>query len=142
ELGDKNAKILALEARESAVTDQLRVTSEELAAKTQALQTAEQMLADKQTELARLSAELTDQSQAAESRRVELSAVHSEIDLLKNRVDEAEREFTTTQQRLDEKRIESATLASELTVTRGRVDNLSQRVNDLDGQLIAQVKEA
>ena len=142
ELGEKNAAIFSLEARESAVKDQLRVTTEEFGVKTQALQSAEQALADKQADLARLGAELSDRSQTAESRQAELTAVHSQIDLLKRRVDEAEREFAATQQRLEQQRIESATATSELAEARGRVENLSHRVSDLDGQLMAQVKEA
>lgn len=142
ELGEKNAAIFSLEARESAVKDQLRVTTEEFGAKTEALQSAEQALADKHAELARLSAELSDRSQTAESRQTELTAVHGQIDLLTTRVGEAEREFAATQQRLDQHRIEAATAGAELAQARGRVENLSQRVSDLDGQLIAQVKEA
>src|ERR1700675_364781 len=72
ELGEKNATIFSLEAREKAVKDQLRATEEEFAAKTQALRTAEAALKDKQSELARLSAELSDRSMTAESREVEL----------------------------------------------------------------------
>jgi chromosome segregation ATPase len=68
--------------------------------------------------------------------------VHQQIDQLKQRVDEAEREFAATQQRLDQQRIESTTAASELAEARSHVESLSRRVGDLDGQLIAQVKEA
>ena len=50
ELGEKNATIFALEAREKAVKDQLRATEEEFAAKTQALRTAEAALTEKQAE--------------------------------------------------------------------------------------------
>src|ERR671919_3174653 len=48
ELGEKNATIFALEAREKAVKEQLRATEEEFAAKTEALRDAEQALTDKQ----------------------------------------------------------------------------------------------
>ena len=44
ELGEKNAAIFALEAREKALKDQLRATEEEFAAKTEALRAAEQAL--------------------------------------------------------------------------------------------------
>ena len=53
ELGEKNATIFALEAREKAVKEQLRATEEEFAAKTEALRDAEQALTDKQSELAK-----------------------------------------------------------------------------------------
>jgi chromosome segregation ATPase len=142
ELGEKNATIFALEAREKAVKEQLRATEEEFAAKTEALRQAEKALTDKQGELARINAELNDRSVMAESRQVELVAVHTQIDALKNRVGDAEKDFAATQARLEHERLQSETASRELTDARGRVENLSQRVTDLDRQLIVQVKEA
>src|ERR1700748_3873956 len=52
ELGEKNATIFSLEAREKAVKEQLRATEEEFTTKTEALRQAERALADKQAELA------------------------------------------------------------------------------------------
>src|SRR5881398_1635226 len=59
ELGEKNATIFSLEAREKAVKEQLRATEEEFAAKTETLRIAEQNLTDKQTELGKLNSELS-----------------------------------------------------------------------------------
>ena len=101
ELGEKNAAIFAFEAREKAVKEQLRATEEEFAAKTEALRAAEQALTDKQSELAKISTELSDRSMMAESRQVELVAVRAQIDALKNRVGDAEKEFAATQTRLE-----------------------------------------
>jgi chromosome segregation ATPase len=142
ELGEKNATIFSLEAREKAVKEQLRATEEEFAAKTEALRGAEQALTNKQGELARINAELSDRSMMAESRQVELVAVRAQIDELKNRVGDAEKEFAATQARLAQERGESETATRELAEARSRVENLSQRVTDLDRQLIVQVKEA
>ncbi|THD72175.1 MAG: hypothetical protein E7813_04460 [Bradyrhizobium sp.] len=142
ELGEKNATIFALEAREKAVKEQLRATEEEFAAKTEALRLAEQNLTDKQSELGKLNSELSSRSMMAESRQVELVAVRAQIDELKSRVSDAEREFAATQTRLEQQRGESDAATRELTEARGRVENLSQRVTDLDRQLIIQVKEA
>jgi chromosome segregation ATPase len=142
ELGEKNATIFSLEAREKAVKDQLRATEEEFAAKTEALRTAEAALNDKRAELTRLTGELSDRSQVAESRQAELLTVRTEIDTLKSRVGEAEGEFAVTQKRLEQQRGESSAATAELTEARARVENLSQRVTDLDRQLIIQVKEA
>src|SRR6202171_229112 len=100
ELGEKNATIFSLEAREKAVKEQLRATEEEFTNKTGSLRDAEQALKDKQHELARLNAELTDRSMTAESRQTELLAVRSQIEELKNRVGNAEKEFAATQTRL------------------------------------------
>src|SRR5712672_862927 len=142
ELGEKNATIFSLEAREKAIKEQLRATEEEFAAKTEALRTAEHALHDKQNELAKLNTELSDRSVMAESRQVELLAVRAQIDELRNRVGDAEKEFATTQARLQQERGDSEKATSELGEARSRVENLSQRVTDLDRQLILQVKEA
>jgi chromosome segregation ATPase len=142
ELGEKNATIFSLEAREKAVKEQLRATEEEFAAKTELLRSAELALGEKQAELAKINSELSDRSMVAESRQVELMAVRTQIEELKGRVGEAEKEFSATQARLAQERTESETATRELGEARGRVENLSQRVTDLDRQLIMQVKEA
>src|SRR5258705_4267975 len=142
ELGEKNATIFSLEAREKAVKEQLRATEEEFAAKTELLRSAEAALSDKQAELGKINHELNDRSMMADSRQVELIAVRTQIDQLKGRVGDAEKEFSSTQARLAQERAESETATRELTEARSRVENLSQRVTDLDRQLIIQVKEA
>jgi chromosome segregation ATPase len=142
ELGEKNATIFGLEAREKAVKEQLRATEEEFAAKTEMLRNAEKALTDKQGELAKINHELSDRSMMADSRQVELVAVRAQIDELKNRVGDAEKEFAATQARLAQERRDSENATRELNDARGRVENLSQRVTDLDRQLVIQVKEA
>jgi predicted HTH domain antitoxin len=141
ELGEKNATIFALEARLDATKEQLRATEEGFAARGEALRLAEMALVDRQQDLTKLNTELTDRSTVAEMRHVELVAVRAQIDQLKNRVGEAEKEFAETQARLTEERSESETAAKELLDARGRTEDLSQRVTDLDGQLIARAKE-
>jgi chromosome segregation ATPase len=142
ELGEKNATIFALEAREKAVKEQLRATEEEFAIKTEGLRNAEKALADKHGELAKINFELSDRSMTADNRQVELVAVRSQIVELERRVGEAEKDFAATQARLAQERGESETATRDLGEARSRVENLSQRVTDLDRQLIAQVKEA
>jgi chromosome segregation ATPase len=142
ELGEKNATIFSLEAREKAMKGQLRATEEEFSTRTESLRQAEKALADKRGELAKLNTTLTDRSLMAESRQVELVALNTQIDALKGRVGEAEKDFATTQTRLEHERGQSEAATRELSQARGRVENLSQRVTDLDRQLIAQVKEA
>ncbi|MCX7308726.1 MAG: hypothetical protein NTZ72_12610 [Afipia sp.] len=140
-LGEKNATIFSLEAREKLLRDQQRATEEEFASKTQLLRTAEQALADKQAELGKLTGELSDHSVKAEGHQTELAGVRSQVDALQSRVNEAEKEFSDTQARLAEQRGESDAATRELVSARGRVENLSGRVSDLDRQLLVQVKE-
>lgn len=142
ELGEKNATIFQLEAREKSVKEQLRVTEEEFAVKTTSLREAEQSLTNKQNELAKLGHELSDRSQLADTRQVELAAVNTQIIALQQRVNDAEREFTEAQQKLALTRDESSSASRDLTAARERVENLAQRVTDLENQLVAQTKEA
>jgi chromosome segregation ATPase len=142
ELGEKNATIFALEAREKAVKEQLRATEEEFAAKTEALREAEQALADKQGELSRLNVDLNDRSILADTRQVELVALRTHVEELKMTVGEAEQQFAASQSRLTQARSDSEAATQQLLEARGRVENLGQRVTDLDRQLIVQVKEA
>src|SRR6202041_741470 len=109
ELGEKNATIFALEAREKAVKEQLRATEEEFATKTEALRQAEKALTDKQGQLGSIKTELNDRSVMAESRQVELVAVQAQLEGTKNRVGDAEKEFSATQTRLDQERNASET---------------------------------
>jgi chromosome segregation ATPase len=142
ELGEKNATIFSLEAREKAIKEQLRATEEEFTAKTGSLRDAEQALKNKQIELAKINAELSDRSMTADTRQIELVAVRTQIDTLKNRVGDAEKEFAATRARLEQERSDSEKATRELAEARSRVENLSQRVTDLDRQLIVQIKEA
>ena len=142
ELGEKNATIFALEAREKAIKEQLRATEEEFAARTEALRAAEQALTNKQGELSRLNVDLNDRSIVADTRQVELVALRTHVEELKMRVGEAEEQFAATQARLTQARSDSETATRHLSDARGRVENLGQRVTDLDRQLIVQVKEA
>src|SRR5262249_15808070 len=118
ELGEKNATIFSLEAREKAVKEQLRATEEEFATKTEALRNAEQALSEKQANLTRLNADLNDRSVMAESRQVELVAVRNQIEDLKSRVTEAEKEYSTTHARLSQQRTDSETISRALTEAR------------------------
>ena len=141
ELGEKNAAIFSLEAREKALKDQLRATEEEFTTKTQLLRTAEQQFSDKQTELAKLNSELSERSMTAESRQIELVAVRSQIEVLQNRVSDAEKDLAGSQQRLTDHRNEADIATRELSDARGKVEDLSGRVGDLDRQLVLQTKE-
>src|SRR5919204_251172 len=122
ELGEKNATIFTLEAREKAMKEQLRATEEEFAAKTEALRAAEQALTDKQGELAKITSELSDRSMMADSRQVELVSVRTQIEELKGRVGDAEKEFSATQTRLTQERAETERATHELSEARGRVE--------------------
>ncbi len=141
ELGDKTATIFALQAREQALTEQLRAITDESTAKSQSLQSTELTLTERQSELARLTSELADRTQAAQNLQIELSTAKVTIETLTSRVESTEKDLAATRQKLERQRIETAATASELADARSRVDNLSQRVADLDRQFVEQLKE-
>jgi chromosome segregation ATPase len=142
ELGEKNAALLALEAHEKALKDQLRASEEEVRDKTDALRDAERQLAGRQEELARLGGDLADRTMAAESRQVELVALQAQIDGYKQRVSDAEAELAQARKRLEDGRTETEAATRDLAAARGRAESLDERVADLDRQLLLQTKEA
>ena len=72
ELGEKNATIFSLEAREKAMKEQLRATEEEFTQRLNTLRDAERRLSDKEGELAKMAAALDERSVTADSQRIEL----------------------------------------------------------------------
>ena len=127
ELGEKNATIFALEAREAAVKEKLGLTEADFTSKTEALRAAEKALSDKQSELAKLNHDLSDRSMVADTRQVELIAVRAQVEELKGRVGDAEKEFANTQHRLELQRGESDTATRELTEARARRESQPAR---------------
>ncbi len=142
ELGEKSATIFALEAREKALKDQMKATEDELSVKTLGLHETERSLSDKQAEMTRLSADLGDRTATTEAQRVELISLKTQIEALKIRIGDYERDIKKTEDRLDKEREEVATATLNLSEERGKVENLSKRVAELEQQLGAQTAEA
>ena len=142
ELGEKTATIFALEARDKALRDQLRATEEEFAVKTSAMQDAERALSDKQAELAKLMGELDERSAFADCQKVEIVALKTQVEALKERLTEAGNEVKAVEDRRDAERLELKAATQELTAERGKVENLGRRVSELEQQLVAQTTEA
>src|SRR6185369_1475313 len=84
ELGEKAATIFALEARDKGIKDQLRATEDELEGKTSTLRETERNLADKEAEFAKASAALMEQTANSDSQRVEIVALKTQVDNLKD----------------------------------------------------------
>jgi predicted nucleic acid-binding Zn-ribbon protein len=142
ELGEKTATIFALEARDKALRDQLRASEEEFAVRTVAVQDAERALADKQSELNKMIGDLDEQSVIADSQKIEIVALKTQVEALKERLSDAEKEVKTTEDRVARERIELREATAELAAERGKVENLGRRVSELEQQLIAQTTEA
>lgn len=142
ELGEKTATIFALEARDKALRDQLRVTEEEFAVKTSAMLDAQRALTEKEAEVARVLASFDEQTSINEAQKVELVALKTQVEALKGRVDEANNELRVVEDRRDAERVELKAATQELTEERGKVENLGRRVGELEHALVAQTTEA
>ena len=142
ELGEKTATIFTLEARDKALRDQLRATEEEVAVKTAAMHDAERTLADKQAELAKMIGALDEQSSFADAQKVEIVALKTQIEALKERLTAAGNEVKAVEDRREAERVELRAATKELEEERGKVENLGRRVSELEQQLAAQTTEA
>jgi chromosome segregation ATPase len=142
ELGEKTATIFALEARDKALRDQLRTTEEEYAVKTSAVLDAQRALTEKEGELAKLVGELDDRSVLADAQKVEIVALKTQVEALKDRLTAAGEEVKAVEDRRDAERVELKAATNELAEERGKVENLGRRVSELEQQLVAQTTEA
>jgi len=142
EVGEKSATIFALEAREKALKDQLKATEDELAVKTGALHEAERTLSDRQAELARLTSDLDDRGVTGDSQRIEIVALKTQVDALKEQVIGLEKSVKETKGRLAREREDAKAAAEMLASERGQVQKLAERVAQLERQLAVQTTEA
>jgi chromosome segregation ATPase len=142
ELGEKTATIFALEARDKALRDQLRTTEEEFSVKTSAMLDAQRALSDKEAELAKLMSELDERSSLADSQKVDIVALKTQVDALKDRLTGASNDLKTVEDRRDAERVELKAATQELQEERGKVENLGRRVSELEQALVAQTTEA
>ena len=142
ELGEKTATIFALEARDKALRDQLRTTEEEFSIKTSAMLDAQRALSDKEAELAKLMGALDERSSIAESQKVDIVSLKTQVDALKDRLTSASSDLRTVEDRRDAERVELKAATQELSEERGKVENLGRRVSELEQALVAQTTEA
>jgi chromosome segregation ATPase len=142
ELGEKTATIFALEARDKNLREQLRATEEEFTVKTNAMHDAQRTLSDKQSVLAKLTDELDERSTLADSQKIEIIALKTQVEALKERLDGASHELKVIEDRRDAERVELKAATQELSFERGRVENLGRRIGELEQHLVAQTKEA
>jgi len=142
ELAEKTTAIASLEAREKHLRDQLRATEDEFALKSSALREAERALADKEAELAKLVAELGERSILADSQRIELAAVRTQVEAMKLSVADYERAVRTTEDRLTRERGDAEEAATQLNEARGKLGGLAAHTEELERQLVMQTTEA
>jgi len=142
ELGEKTSTIFGLEAREKALKDQLRATEQEYTVKTTSMRETELALAEKAAALIKLTSELGERSAMTESQKVEIVALRTQVDALKNQLDRFEKDVKDTEDRLTRERGDADAATKELSDERGKVENPANRVAQLERQLVAQTTEA
>src|SRR3974390_3391387 len=142
ELGEKTATILALEAHNEVLRDQLRTTEEEVAVKTSAMLEGQRALSDKEAELATLMSELDERNSLTDAQKVEIIALKMQVEALRKQLDGAGAELKAVADRRDAERVELKAATQELTEERGKAENLGRRVAELEQALVAQTTEA
>jgi chromosome segregation ATPase len=142
ELGEKNVAMFAVEARERNLRDQLRATEQEFEIKTTALHEAERTLVDKQADLAKIVAELGERSILADSQRIELAALRTQIEAMKVSVADYDRSVRATEGRMARERAEADAAAKHAHDERGRLGDLTTRASALEHQLLAHKADA
>jgi len=142
ELGEKAATIFALEARDKGIKDQLRATEDELEVKTTALRETERNLADKEAEFTRATAQLSETSATSDSQRVEIVALKTQIDHLKDQASDLGRQVRDIEERFGREKEAHEKAAKELAEERGNVQNLGSRIGHFERQLATQTSEA
>jgi hypothetical protein len=86
ELGRKSDAINRLKIELDALRDQLRISEEHCAVKTNAASEAERTLSDKESELAKLTGALEKRSVSADSQKAEIIALTQQVQTLKERL--------------------------------------------------------
>jgi chromosome segregation ATPase len=142
ELGEKTAAMLALEAKEKQLVDDLQNLETQLAGQAGALQEAEHALASAQAELAQATTNFHESSMSSDSHRVELVALRTQSELLHEQIESWEKEAKELWDRLTSKTNEAQSLGQQLAEERGRANQLSGRVGELERHLVAQSTDA
>src|SRR5581483_1516710 len=134
ELTEKTAALFALEAREKALREQLSATESEHAVKLGSLREAERLLAAKDAELAKVNALLDEQSARSDTQRIEVVALRTQVDALKERVTAYEREAREIEQRLENERAAALQAGDSLSNERARWSGSANGSASLSGR--------
>jgi len=134
ELGERNAAIQAMEARERATKDRLRATEEDFNQRLSDLR-------EKEAELAKLSADLDQRVVDAGSQRIEMVALHTQIEALKGHIAESEHDLKNADERVRHEREATGAAAQEFAAEHAKVAGLACRIIELESQMAGQANE-
>ena len=142
ELNEKNAALLAIEARENVTREQLRTTEQEYSVKTNKMHDVEHALTGKENELAKLTAALNQRTAAIDSQRLEIAALRTQVEQYKAQLEQAAKDVKEFGPRMETARKAAEAATQELAQERAKAASASGRATQLDRQLIAQTTEA
>ncbi|MGD9769701.1 MAG: hypothetical protein AB7U62_18870 [Pseudolabrys sp.] len=142
ELSEKTAQLMALEAKERQLAEDVLHSQSDLTARIKMLNETESALADAQTKLAMITNQFNENTMTADGQRIDLATLHAQCEVLKGQVESYEKEVRSLQERLDLKTAEADRASRQLADEQARAEQLSAKVGDLDRQHIAQTTEA
>jgi chromosome segregation ATPase len=142
ELGEKTALILALEAKERQLTEELQATQQQRDEKINALQETERRLGETRAELAAVTTNRNEASLTVDSQRVELVTLRAQVEVLKGQIDSYDSETRDLRERLTGETSQLGTTRQQLTDELARSEALTTRVTELEREVIAQTTEA
>src|SRR5262249_15833144 len=137
-----SAAMFALEAKEKQLAEDLRQTQKDLAARTAALQQAEQSLAGARAKIGELTSNVNGIALTSDEQRLELIALRAQAEGLKGQAEMSEKEVEELTERLRMKTSEAEGYNRQLVDERRRGDAHSNRIGELERRLVAQTAEA
>jgi chromosome segregation ATPase len=120
ELDEQTASIVALEAGDKALNEQLNVTA---------------------AQLSKLAPDVNARGVAGGSQQIEIISLKTQVENFKSQITGLEREVRETEKRLAQTQRDAAAATTELTAERGQGVRLGTRVAQLEHQLSAQVAQ-
>jgi len=141
ELADNTAVTDALAAEAKTLGAKLREAEREAEVKTEASEANERELASKEAELAKATKDLNEQRGAADTQRVEIAVLKTQVEQLRTRIGDLEQESQVAARLLSEERAAVASLTTELEEKRLAIDALRPVVARLEGEAAAYIGE-
>jgi chromosome segregation ATPase len=142
ELSEKAAAILALEAKERQLSEDLQATQQQRDDTIHTLQQTEQLLSETRAELAAVTANKHGASLTVDSQRVELVTLRAQIEVLKGQIDSYDSEVRELRQRLTGQAGELDSSRQQHTGAMAQSEALTTRVTELEREAVAKTTEA
>ena len=139
EINEKAAEIHTLQLSQNDLQEQLRATQDELATRVMSLAETERVLAGKQAEIGRLSGDLNEHALSADSHRVEIIALHAQVEALKSQIGDLNIKLNAAQMvEADLRaRLDAAKQDTDAGWAKERAENavLRERINDIAAEI-------